>query len=248
MRFLVPFLLLASLLAAEPLRVAVAANVTYAMEELKSAFLAHHPGKEMEVILGSSGKLTAQIVNGAPYDAFLSANMKYPAKLESEGLAVTKPEVYARGGLILLTVSDRLDLSKGIKLAADPDVKKIAVANYKLAPYGLATVEAMKSAGVFETCEPKFANAESITQTVQYTLTATDIGFVAKSTVFSPKMAQYNKKGTYWVDVDPALYTPIDQGVVLLKHGEKNPTARAFVEFILSDKARKIFEAYGYME
>ena len=246
-RIAVIFLLSALWLHADTLRIAVAANVSYAMEELKAAFKKSHPDTDLDVVLGSSGKLTAQITNGAPYDVFMSANMKYPRSLKESGVAVTEPVVYAKGALIMLTTDKSLPVKKGIMLAGDKKVKRIAVANYKLAPYGLATVQAMKAAGIFEVCEPKFVNAESITQTVQYTLTAAEIGFVAKSTIFSPKMTQYNQEGVYWAEVDPALYTPIDQGIVLLKEGEKKAAAKAFYDFILSDEATPIFQKYGYL-
>lgn len=246
MKYFVLVAVLLSSLFAGKVVVSAAANTTYAMEEISVMFEKEHPGVDVDLILGSSGKLTAQIKNGAPYDLFLSANMKYPTALDSEGKSLTRPVVYAKGALVLYTVKP-LDLSKGIALAAEPEVKRIAMANYKLAPYGKAAVVALENAGILKTAEKKFVNAESITQTLQYTMTATDIGFVAKSSMFSDKLKGKNTKGKNWVDVDPKLYDPIKQGIILLKHAEGNDDARKFYDFIFSGKAKAVFEKYGYI-
>ncbi len=245
-RVLASLLFATSLLMAGKVVVSAAANTTYAMEEITAIFKKEYPGTDVDLILGSSGKLTAQIKNGAPYDLFLSANMKYPKALDSEGKSLTRPLVYAKGALVMFTVKD-VDLGKGIALAADMKIKRIAMANYKLAPYGKAAVTALTNAGILGVAEKKFVNAESITQTLQYTMTATDIGFVAKSSMFSDKLKGKNIKGKNWVDVDPKLYAPIKQGIILLKHAEGNPDAKTFYDFIFSDKAKAVFKKYGYI-
>ena len=241
---LLALLLAASAFAGE-INIAVAANVSYAMDELKAAFAKTHPDTKVLVTLGSSGKLTAQIENGAPYGLFMAANMKFPEALYAHKIAVTKPIVYAQGALAYLSAKP-MDFSKGIKLVTDASVQKVAVANPKTAPYGTAAVEAMKKGGVYGSVEKKLVYAESISQTVTYALTAADIGFIAKSSLYSPKMAQY-KENVNWASVDPKLYTPIKQGIVLLKLGEKNAEYKAFYDFILSDDAKAIFKAYGYI-
>jgi molybdate transport system substrate-binding protein len=227
------------IISAKEIRVATAANVSYAMAELKEIFEASHKETKVNIILGSSGKLTAQIVHGAPYDIFLSANMKYPLKLYDEGKALVKPIIYAKGSLVIFTTKDDIDLSKGINIVKD--VKKIALANYKVAPYGKASVEAIKNAGLYDEVNSKFVNAESITQTLQYTMSATDIGFIAKSSIFSDKLTKFNVKGKYWVDVDSSLYKPIEQGVALL-----NEEALEFYNFLFSKEAKEVFIKYGY--
>lgn len=234
-----------SLLSAGEIKIAVAANVSYAMEDLKKAFHALYPDTRVQVTLGSSGKLTAQIKNGAPYQLFMAANMQYPEALYREGLAVTRPLVYAQGSLAYLS-SRAQEFSKGIALTKDAAIKKIAVANPKTAPYGKAAVEAMKNGGVLEEAEKKFVYAESISQTVSYAVTAADIGFIAKSSLYSPQMAHF-KEGVHWVEVDPKLYTPIDQGIVVLSNGEKNSEVAAFFTFMLSAKAKEILQNYGYL-
>jgi molybdate transport system substrate-binding protein len=244
-KILLTLLLTLFSLNAGEINIAVAANVSYAIDDLKKAFNQLHPDTKVNVTLGSSGKLTAQIKNGAPYQLFMAANMKYPEALYKDGIAVTRPLVYAQGSLAYLS-SKTQDFSKGIALVQDKGISKIAVANPKTAPYGKAAVEAMKNGGVYESVKDKYVFAESISQTVSYAVTAADIGFIAKSSLYSPKMAQY-KEGTNWAEVDPKLYTPINQGIVMLKNGETNNEVAAFYAFILSAKAKEIFQSYGYM-
>jgi molybdate transport system substrate-binding protein len=236
---------MSSSLSAGKITIAVAANVSYAIEELKAAFMKANPQISVAVILGSSGKLTAQIKNGAPYGLFMSANMKYPQALYHDKIAVSKPVVYAQGALAYLSVQER-NFSKGISLLEDEKITRIAIANPKTAPYGKAAVEAMKNAGVYERIKVKLVYAESISQTVSYTVTAAQIGLIAKSSLYSPQMADY-KEGVNWMSVDSSLYTPIKQGVVLLRHGRDSTEYKAFYDFILSDQAKKILKRYGYI-
>ncbi|MDX1808984.1 MAG: molybdate ABC transporter substrate-binding protein [Sulfurospirillaceae bacterium] len=226
------------------INIAVAANVSYAMGALKSEFNKLYPNIKVQVTLSSSGKLTAQIKNGAPYGLFMAANMKYPQALYKSGDAITRPLIYAQGSLAYLSTKKQ-DFSKGINLLKEKQISKIAVANPKTAPYGKAAIQAMKKGDVYDSIKNKLVYAESISQTVSYTISATDIGFIAKSSLFSPKMAKY-KKGINWSDVDPKLYTPINQGIVILKNGEKNSEIAAFYGFILSKRAKKIFNDFGY--
>jgi molybdate transport system substrate-binding protein len=244
-KLLFSLLFAAAMLAAGEINIAVAANVSYAMDALKAEFAKSHPDTKVQVTLGSSGKLTAQIKNGAPYGLFMAANMKYPEALYADKIAVTEPIVYAQGALAYLSSKPR-DFSKGIALVAESSISKIAVANPKTAPYGKAAIEAMKNGGVYAAAESKFVYAESISQTVAYAVTAADIGFIAKSSLYSDKMAAY-KEGVNWAPVDTKLYTPIKQGIVLLKYGEGSDEYSAFYDFILGGKAKEIFKKYGYI-
>ncbi|MDY0120780.1 MAG: molybdate ABC transporter substrate-binding protein [Sulfurimonas sp.] len=232
-------------LYAGTINIAVAANVSYAMDELKAEFAKTNPDTNVRVTLGSSGKLTAQIKNGAPYTLFMAANMKYPQALYDDKIAVTKPVIYAQGALAYLSIHKR-DFSKGIALLAEDTIGKIAIANPQTAPYGKAALEAMKKAKIYESVEPKFVYAESISQTVSYAVTAADIGLIAKSSLYSDTMKHY-EEGIHWASVDPTLYTPINQGIVILKNGANNPEVKAFYDFILSQKAKEILVAYGYI-
>lgn len=232
-------------LFAGQINVAVAANVSYAVKDLVKEFNKTNPDTEVIVTLGSSGKFVAQIKNGAPYQMFMSADMKFPQTLFDENIAVAKPELYAQGSLAMLS-SKELNFKKGINLITDASVSKIAVANPKTAPYGTAAIEAIKNAKIYDSVENKFVYAESISQAVAYATTAADIGFIAKSSLYDEKMAQY-KENVHWISVDPSLYTPIDQGAVILNNAKENKEVKAFYDFILSARAKEIFKAYGYM-
>lgn len=243
-RIVLSILLSFATVSAGEITIAVAANVSYAIEALKKEFNVIYPETKVQVILGSSGKLTAQIKHGAPYGLFMSANMKYPEALYKEKIAVTKPVVYAQGALAYLSVNKQ-DFSKGSMLLREDKIKKIAIANPKTAPYGVAAVEALKNAGIYEELKEKFVYGESISQTVAYVTTAADIGLIAKSSLYSPQMAHF-KEEIHWSDVDETLYTPISQGMVILKKGENNSEVKAFYDFMQSDKAKVIMKNFGY--
>jgi len=245
MKNILLILLMAVSLQAGEINIAVAANVSYVMDELKVKFAKSNPDTKVRVTLGSSGKLAAQINNGAPYGLFMSANMKYPRSLYLDKIAITKPLVYAQGTLALFSKKKR-DLSKGMALLEDNDIGKIAVANAKTAPYGKATLEAMKKSKVYETVKSKLVYAESITQTLFYAVTAADIGIISKSSLYSNAMNSY-KENVHWMSIDSRLYTPIKQGIVLLKHGEDNTEYGDFYDFVLSEQGQKIFKKYGYI-
>ena len=233
------------MLHAATVTVAAAANVSFAMDALKAAFEKAHPNDRLRVIIGSSGKLTAQIRNGAPYQIFMSADMGYPEALDKEGLTLTPPKVYAQGTLALFTVRPH-DLREGLKLLVHPDIHRIAVANPRTAPYGRAAEEALKKSGLYDRLKPKFIYGESVSQTVAYAVTAADAGLIAASALYNPKMARF-KRGKNWEPVDPTLYHPIDQGIVLLKKGGDTKAAKEFYRFILGDEAKAIFKKYGYL-
>jgi molybdate transport system substrate-binding protein len=234
-----------SALFAGTINVAVAANVSYALDALKAEFAKTNPDTKVQVTLGSSGKLAAQITNGAPFGIFMSADMTFPQALYDKKFAITAPIVYAQGEIAYLSAKP-IDYTKGIALLNNPAIRKIAIANPQTAPYGKAAIDAMQKGGVYEAVKGKFVYAESISQVVTYAITAADIGFIAKSSLYSTEMAQY-KEGVNWASVDSKLYTPIEQGIVILKYGADNGEYKAFYDFILSKKAKVIFKKYGYL-
>ncbi len=242
--FVIIFFMTTSLSAKE-IKVALSSNVSYAIEALKKEFNSLYPDIKVQVILGSSGKLTAQIKNRAPYQIFMSADMKYPDALFEKGIAITKPIVYARGTLVYLS-SKKQNFTTKMHLLQSNKIDKIAIANPKTAPYGKAAVEAMQNAGVYESVKDKFVFAESISGTLSFIVIAADIGFIAKSSLYSSKMSHF-KKGINWIDVDAKLYEPINQGIVILKEGEADSDVVKFYNFILSQKAKKIFKDFGYL-
>lgn len=253
-KIILGFMVLCSSIFAGEITVAAAANVTYAMGELVKEFNKTNPETKVQVTLSSSGKLVSQIENGAPFDIFMSADMKFPQALFDKKLTSTAPVIYAQGALAMLS-SKEFDYSKGINVLNDSSITKIAIANPKTAPYGAAAVEAIKNAKIVG-AENKFVYAESISQAVTYATTATDIGFIAKSSLYEGNMSQY-KENKNWITVDPKLYSSIDQGIVIIDHSNnlvglindkvKKEEVKAFYDFILSSRAKKIFENYGYL-
>jgi len=237
------FLLIFSVifLWSRPLTVAVAANVSYAVKDLIQTYRQKDPKSDIRVIVGSSGKLAAQIRHGAPYDLFLSADMGYPLALYHDKLGLEKPKTYAKGVLALLSVHHK-KLSNDLHTLLSFAIKKIAVANPKTAPYGKAAREALQNAKIYERVKPKLIYGESVSQTLVYTLRVADAGLVAKSALFSPKLRRF-REGKEWVEVDSRLYSPIEQGAVLLK-----PEGKDFYDFLFSPAAQHIFKAYGYRQ
>ncbi len=223
------------------LTIATAANLQYVMPHLVKAF-EEETGIAANYIVGSSGKLTAQIQQGAPFDLFISADLKYPEVIYREGLSTAAPEIYAYGQLILWSTraKDTLELTE---LSTAP-VDHIALANPQLAPYGRAAVQVLKGKGSWEQLEAKLVYGESIAQTNQFISSgAAEWGFTAASVVHTEG---WRDQGI-WQLIDPQLYDPIAQGVVVLK---KRPAhlaaAQKFYTFLFPPRAQDLLQAYGY--
>lgn len=231
-----------SWLNAKDVLVYAAANTTYAFSELVQKFNQTNPDVNIKLTLGASGGLTTQIKNGAKADLFLAANMDFAQNLYDSGFALTKPVVYAKGRLAIFSLN-RIDLLKG--LDSLKDAKSISIANPKTAPYGEASIEALKNAGLFQALKDRIIYAQKISETLSQALSAADAGFIAASAVYSPKMQDY-KEGVNFIFVDSSLYSAIKQGIVLLKNAKDNAAAKKFYDFILGDEAKAIFKKYGY--
>lgn len=227
---------------ADKVVIATAANMQLPMEAITKRFTEKY-GVPCELIIGSSGKLTAQIVEGAPYDIFVAANMKYPEAVYLKGRASDRPRVYAYGKLVLWSMS--LDTPISINTLTEPYIGHVALANPKTAPYGEAALEVLHHHGLFDEVENKLVYGESIAQTNQFiTSKAAQIGFTAMSTVLSPQM---KGKGR-WVELDAEQYSPIGQGVVKLKReGMKTQEVQEFYDFLFSGEAKKILKDFGYL-
>jgi len=227
------------------LTVATAANVQFAMKEIEHAFETAF-NINISIIIGSSGKLTAQIKQGAPYDLLIAANMKYPNSLYQDGYATTSPKIYALGGLVLWTMKTELSLDEELSILANPTVRKIAIANPKSAPYGEQALNAFEYYNLNKTIAPKLVYAESIAQANQYIISKNcEIGITAKSVVQAPRMKEVGQ----WIDIPSAAYKPITQGVVITKYGAANnqEVAKQFYDFLFSPKASHILKKYGYI-
>jgi len=227
------------------INVAAASNINSVMEELIKEFNKTNPNIQVSVTLGSSGKLSTQIKNGAPYNIFMSANMEFPQALYDENIAFTKPIIYAQGALAMISTKE-LNFKEGLHLLKNDSISKIAIANPKTAPYGVSTIEALQNAKIYDEIKNKFIYAESISQVVSYTMIASDIGIIAKSSLYDENMKKY-KENINWISIDSSLYTPINQGIVMINNSKENVEVKAFYDFILSDYAKEIFKKFGYL-
>ena len=227
---------------AEQVQVAVAANFTAPLQALAAAF---EQDSEHRVLaaFGASGQLYAQIVHGAPFEVLLSADASIPAKLDSEGLGVSGSRfTYAVGSLVLWSADPAYLDGSPAALKAN-QYRHLALANPKAAPYGLAAHEVLEILGLSAVTRHKWVEGQSITQAHQFIATGNaELGFVALSQVY--KDGQLSS-GSAW-RVPAELHTPIRQDALLLKKGEHNPAAAAFIAYLKSAKAAAIIKAYGY--
>jgi molybdate transport system substrate-binding protein len=242
--FLATLLLAPPLLAGAPAHaadtnVAVAANFTKPAKEIAKIFETK-TGHKAILSFGATGQFYAQITQGAPFQVFLSADDTTPKKLASEGHAVGNSLfTYAIGKLVLF--SKDAGLVKGEQTLRDAKFNKLAIANPATAPYGAAGVEAMKKLGVYDAIAPKIVQGSNISQTFQFVDTGNaELGFVALSQVIE------KSGGSRWI-VPANLYTPIRQDAVLLKPGENNAAAKAFLAFLKGPEAKAIIERFGYV-
>ncbi len=236
---LVFFLFISPVSAQDKLHVAVAANFISTFQELTKLF-EKQTGMPVEATYASTGQLYTQIVNGAPYDLFLSADREKPDLLHQAGRADV-PFVYASGQAVLWTNrKDLCPLKNWREVMALPGLKKIAVANPKTAPYGAAAMEALKKTGVLENVQGKLVYAQNIAQAFQYAATGSvDAGFCALSATTSAE----GRKGCFFpVDEAP----PIVQGACLLKRTAHREAAEKFARFLASPEAGAIKKKYGY--
>ena len=229
-------------LCAQRVRVAAAGNLRYVMDDIKALYVENHPETKIEVTLGASGALLQQIVNGAQFDFFMAADKIFPDKLKEQGAAVGDVKTYAFGKLALW--SNVVDISKGIEAVTDDAVVRIAVAKPEVAPYGERAVQCLKYYGLFDKVKEKIVYADNIAQAAQYASTGNaEIGFLALALVLAPDMKD---KGKYLV-LDTKSYKPVEQACVLVKTWERNAEASKFMDFVLSDACKSIFEKYGFI-
>ena len=220
-------------------RIAVAANFAEPAQEIAARFEAT-TGHRAVLSFGSSGQFFAQIANGAPFDVFLSADAERPIKVEADGLSVRGSRfTYATGRLVLWSRTPGL-VDGGGAILARGGFDKLALADPKTAPYGLAAVETLRRLGLSERLSPRLVTGTSITQAYQFTDTgAAELGFVALSQVVG------HDRGSRWI-VPATHHSPIAQQAVLLKRGADNAAARAFMVFLKGPEARAIIRRYGY--
>jgi molybdate transport system substrate-binding protein len=229
--------------AAEQALIAVASNFTLTARELKTRF--EQSGEHTIIITsGSTGRLYAQILHGAPFDVLLAADQVTPRRLETQGRTVSGTQfTYASGRLALWSL-DGTDTAGPVEhRLREGRYRSIAIANPELAPYGAAAREALQAMGLWQTAQERTVTGESIAA-VQAMLSTgnADLGFVPVSQFTGTDMSG---AANYW-EVPQHLYTPIRQDAVLTLHGQDNAAARAWLEFLASPAARDIISAHGY--
>ena len=239
---LVALLTAPSAAPAEQALIAVATNFKETAEELKREFEAGG-GPRITFTAGSTGKLYAQIVHGAPFDAFLAADRERPMRLEKEGRAVPGSRfTYAVGRLTLWSRDPKL-VREGGEVLHSGRLRKVAVANPRLAPYGAAAEQVLVKLGLLATLEPRMVIGENVGQAFALAATgAADLGFVALSSILAPGGPE---DGSRW-DVPDDLYAPIRQDAVLLRCAEENCAAAEFLDFLAGPRAGAILEQRGY--
>lgn len=235
-------LLLCSRSHAAEVHVAAASNFSAPMKALAAQF-EQDTGHKVVISSGSTGKFYAQIRNGAPFEMLLAADDEAPARLEAEGLAVAGSRfTYSIGKLVLWSARPDVVDSQGevLKKAA---FERLSIANPRLAPYGLAAVEVLKSLNVFAAVETRLVMGENIAQAYQFVHAGNaSLGLVAMSQVYEDGKL---KSGSAWL-VPSHLHQPIRQDAVLLQKGRDNPAAQELARFLKDGKARRLIRRYGY--
>lgn len=228
---LLAFAALAPLSAQTPLRVAAAADLEPVLPPILEQF--HQAtGIRADATYKASAMLTTQILNGAPFDLFLSADLSYPSRLIAAGLADSPtPITYAKGTLVLWTRKDSPLPPPSLDLLSNPALKRLAIANPDRAPYGRAALAALTSLNLYNALKPRFATAENIAQTAQFVDSGNaDAGLISLTSALTPRLAS---SGTYFV-IPRNLYPPIEQGAVILSNSNQRTDAHKLLDFLLS--------------
>ena len=226
-------------LVASALLVAAASDTRGVMPKLAAAWEARG-GTPVTTTFGSSGKLAAQIANGAPFDVFFSADAGYARQVEAAGLAAPGTRVKYATGRLMLWAAPGLDVARGISLLDDPAVMRVAIANPAHAPYGRAAEQALRHARAWDRLQPKLVRGESASQAAQQaTAGGAQAALLPRSFAGEPALA----KGRTWV-VPSAWHEPLAQEALVLKRD--TPGARAFVAFVTGPAGRRILAANGF--
>jgi len=218
-------------------RIAVASNFTNTIEAIAKRFQ-KISGDQIILVFGSTGKFYAQIMNGAPFDAFFSADTRRPALLEQQGIALPDSRfTYAQGKIVLYSPNY---LDTNVAVLKKQQYRYLAIANPKLAPYGAAAKQVLEKLGIWNSLRFKMVRGENIGQTYQFVISGNaELGLVALSQIKTPGRTI---NGSYW-EIPAKLYQPIKQQAILIS---PNPVAKAFMEFVQSDEAKTIIQSFGY--
>jgi molybdate transport system substrate-binding protein len=227
-------------------RIAAASDLRYALDEVVTVLKREQPALDLQVAYGSSGTFFAQLVNGAPVDLFMSADVEYPRQLAARGLTVPGSEfTYAIGRLaVWVPAGSPLDVAAaGMAALVDPRVAHVAIANPAHAPYGRAAEAAMRQAAVYERVRPKIVLGENVSQAMQFVQSgAAQVGIVALSLAVAPAVGS---TGKFWT-VPAELHPTMEQGGVILRSVADEEAARAVRAFLLGGAGRSILTKYGF--
>ncbi|HUW26567.1 MAG TPA: molybdate ABC transporter substrate-binding protein [Gallionella sp.] len=234
--------LTSSPLFAAEVNAAVASNFSAPMKQIVTLF-EQQGGDTVKLSFGSTGKFYAQIKNGAPFDVFFAADTATPQRLEEEGLTVGGSRfVYALGKLVLWSAQPGYVDDQG-RVLRKGDYEKLAIADPKLAPYGMAAKQTLDGMGLWDGVQRKLVIGENITQAYQFVATGNvKLGFVALSQVMRDGKVS---AGSWWI-VPAQMYLPIRQSAVLLAGAQDKEAAQAFLDFLKSEKAAAVIRSYGY--
>jgi molybdate transport system substrate-binding protein len=220
--------------------VAAAASLQFAFQGIAARF-EQETGQHVRLVFGSSGQLTQQIENGAPYDLFAAANQEYIDRLLGQGLVLENSiELYARGRIVLaVNRQSGLEVRKLEDLLL-PDVRHIAIANPEHAPYGLAAQQALQSAGLWEQLQDKVVLAENVRQALQFVQSGdAQAGLIA--------LAEANVPEISWTLIDESLHVPLDQSLAVLASAKEPELARQFSAYINGTVGRPLMRQYGFV-
>jgi molybdate transport system substrate-binding protein len=225
--------------------VAAASSLKLPVADLARAFEEADPGVELSITLGASGTFFAQIQNGAPFDLFLSADREYPRKVIEAKLAAPGGDVvYAIGALVAWTPKGSpVELERrGLAALAGPEVKKLAIANPAVAPWGRAAEAALRGAGILDAVRDRLVLGQSVSQAAQFASTgAADAALIPRSLTFAPELA-----GGRVFELPPGSYPAQEQSAVVLATAAQPELARALLSFLTGPKGRAILARYGY--
>jgi molybdate transport system substrate-binding protein len=233
--------------ATRVIRVAAAADLRFAMEELAAAWGSANPDVRVEPVYGSSGNFFAQISQGAPFDLYFSADAAYPRELERAGLAEPgSTRLYAIGQIVIwVPGGSTVDVAgRGLEALADAAVRSVAIANPEHAPYGRAAVAAMEAAGVYEAVAPKLVLGENVAQAAQFVESGNaDAGVIALSLALAPALREAGRHAIVPIE----LYPPLEQGAIIVGAAAEPEAAQAFLDFVLGPEGRQVLGAYGFL-
>lgn len=224
----------------EGLIVAAAADLQFAFQEIAEQFEAQ-TGHHVILVFGSTGQLTQQIENGAPYDLFAAANIEFIQKLAREGMVLPDSvALYARGRIVLAVNQQSGIVVQSLSDLLQPGITHVAIANPEHAPYGLAAKQALEAAGIWEQLKPKLVLAENVRQALQFIQTGdSQAGIISLSVANVPEIR--------WVLIDDRLHNPLDQALAIVASTSQPELAAQFAAYINGEYGRPVMRRYGFI-